>query len=393
MDNKVENFEIDRYCRQMILPEIGKSGQLNLKSATVCLIGAGGLASGCALPLAGAGVGHIGVVDGDKVEESNLHRQIVHSSLKIGMNKANSVKEAINAFNPLTKVSIFEEFLTNRNALEICSQFDLLIDCTDNPKSRYLINDVAVCLGIPLVSGAAIKFEGQLTVYHKTVISKETEDIPCYRCLFPKPTSASAVCSCADGGVLGTVPTIIGALQATEAIKIITCQPGILGRKMLLYNAIDCTFKKVNLRGRQKQCVSCGDEPTITKETLSTYDYDAFLKGSDVILPSRVKLPAENEVTWPEGLKLEKEGSDLVDVRPEEQYDVFSLENFENLKFSNAAETIVKRGKKTFVMCRGGNKSTHVVAKCLELGKTDVFNIVDGLKGYKQSVDKDIPWF
>ena len=196
--------EIERYCRQMLLSEIGSEGQLKLKESKVLVIGAGGLGAPCLLYLSGAGIGKIGIIDGDVVDTSNLHRQVIHNTPNKGLSKSKSAAQAVQLLNPFISITTYEEHLTRNNCLEVCSKYDLLIDCSDNPATRYLASDVAVILNIPLVSGSAVKWEGQLTVYVNDSTNKnEKTDIPCYRCMFPTATPASAVCNCSDAGVFG----------------------------------------------------------------------------------------------------------------------------------------------------------------------------------------------
>ena len=262
----LKKVEVERYCRQVILPEIGPQGQNLISKAKVLVVGAGGLGAPCLMYLAGAGVGEIGIIDGDCVDTSNLHRQIIHTTINKGINKAKSAAQYIQSLNPNLKVNTYEEHLTNKNALQILINYDLLIDCCDNPATRYLTNDICVILNKPLVSGSAVKWEGQLTIYIKDSLNQNNNSLPCYRCLFPIPPPSAAVCNCADAGVFGPVPGVIGTMQANEAIKlIIGAKDKILSRRMLAYDAYEMTFKIFKLRMKKSDCIACGDVEICSK--------------------------------------------------------------------------------------------------------------------------------
>ena len=258
---------VERYCRQMILPEILTKYQLDIINSRVLVIGAGGLGSSCLMYLAGSGIGTIGIVDGDFVETSNLHRQIIHKNDNKGKNKALSASEFIKSYNPLVSVNVYEEHLSNKNAFDIVSTYDIIIDCTDNPASRYLINDIAVLFNIPLVSGSAIRYQGQLTVYvNNTTNKKEINDIGCYRCLFPIPSPTLTVGSCNEEGVFSPVPGTIGILEATEALKILINQKeGLLTNKMLTYDCLEMKFKVFKIKGKKENCKICSKDSILTK--------------------------------------------------------------------------------------------------------------------------------
>jgi adenylyltransferase/sulfurtransferase len=255
-----------RYSRHVILPEIGGVGQRKLLAAKVVLVGAGGLGCPTALYLAAAGVGTMGVVDFDVVDLSNLHRQILHGHANIGKPKVQSFKERITDINPDTRVVAHEEALTSENAMEILSQYDIIVNGSDNFATRYLVNDAAYLLGKPLVDGSIFRFEGQATVF--------MPGKGCYRCLFPAPPPPGAVPSCAEAGVLGALPGTIGLVQATETVKLILSLGEPLVNRLMLYDALDMTFREVKIR-RDPECPLCGDEPTIG----SLIDYEAFCGG------------------------------------------------------------------------------------------------------------------
>jgi len=252
------NEEIRRYSRHLIMPEFGMQGQRRVKEGSVLLIGAGGLGSPLALYLAAAGVGHIGLVDFDVVDESNLQRQIVHGTSTLGIRKTESAKRRLWDLNPHVEVTTYEEQITSENAFELLRPYDVIVDGTDNFPTRYLTNDASVMLGKPNVYGSIFRFEGQATVFHPKAGG------PCYRCLYPEPPPPGLVPSCAEGGVLGVLPGVIGTIQATEAIKLIAGIGEPLIGRLMLYDALAMRFRELKLR-RNPECSVCGDAPTITE--------------------------------------------------------------------------------------------------------------------------------
>ncbi len=258
------NEEAARYSRHLILPEVGMEGQLKLKQAKVAMIGAGGLGAPVGLYLAAAGVGRIGIVDFDVVDASNLQRQVIHGTHDLGRKKLDSAADRMRDINPNVQVDKFDTGLTSENALEILKDYDVVIDGTDNFPTRYLVNDACVLLKKPNVYGSIFRFEGQATVF-------AYEDGPCYRCLYPEPPPPGLVPSCAEGGVLGILPGLIGIVQATEAVKIILGVGETLKNRLLLYDALDMRFRELRLR-RDRNCPVCGDHPTVTK----LIDYQEF---------------------------------------------------------------------------------------------------------------------
>lgn len=415
-NNLLTKEDVERYCRQIILPEIGTEGQLNIKDSKVLVVGAGGLGSPCLLYLAGAGVGEIGIIDGDSVDNSNLHRQIIHSTTNKGINKAKSAAMLIMSFNPLVKINVYEEHLCNENALEICKEYDVIVDCCDNPATRYLTSDISVVLNKPLVSGSAVKWEGQLTIYTKDSIHpKNYNSLPCYRCLFPIPTPSSAVCNCAEAGVFGPVPGVIGTLQANETVKLIInkCDK-LLAKKMLMYDAYDMIFKIFKLRNKKDDCIACGKNPQINKDNIQDYDYNEFVNPKECFIPKRVEIPMNNNIKWKDLYKKINDNINsnmsFVDVRPIEQFNMFKINddkfNFKNVPWKNLKENFnllkkelfteneEKEGNEIYVMCRAGNNSTHAVKFLLEKGYTNVFNIEDGIHGYIKEIDsKNTPFY
>lgn len=312
------NQDIKRYSRQLILSHVGVKGQECIKNARVLVVGAGGLGSSVLLYLAGAGLGNLGIVEYDQVEFSNLQRQIIHDEAKIGMHKADSAKDAITKLNSSINVKIYKEFLTSENIIQIINNYDIIVDATDNVPTRYLLNDAAVLNEKILISGSALQWEGQLTIYNY-------KDSPCYRCLFPDPPPPETVKNCADGGVLGVIPGLIGSLQALEVVKIVIGQEPAYAGKMLLMDGLSGSFRTVKLRSKQTSCVVCGENPTMLK---ILDNYPAFC-GS----PAKDKLPMihilekEDRITVFQYEDLKKENHLLLDVRELMQYDICSLPN------------------------------------------------------------------
>src|SRR2546426_6354710 len=262
---QLTNEEIRRYARHLILPEVGLAGQKKICSTSVMCIGAGGLGSPIAMYLAAAGIGKIGLVDFDVVDYTNLQRQIIHGTEDVGRPKTESAKETINSINPGVEVVIHETRFTSENALDILAQYDIVVDGTDNFPTRYLTNDACVLLKKPNAYGSIFRFEGQASVFAPHLGG------PCYRCLYPEPPPPGMVPSCAEGGVLGVLPGIIGCIQATEILKLALDKGNTLVGRLLLFNALDMKFRELNLR-RDPQCPLCGDSPTITK----LIDYEMF---------------------------------------------------------------------------------------------------------------------
>ena len=392
---------VERYCRQIILPEIGRDGQIKIMNSKVLVIGAGGLGSPCLMYLAGAGIGEIGIVDGDSVDVSNLHRQIIHMSSNKGIKKCQSAKMLINSFNPDIKVNTYEEHLNIKNALAICEKYEVLVDCTDNPATRYLINDVAVILNKPVVSGSAIQWDGQLTVYHKSSIDTINDKLPCYRCLFPIPTPSSAVCNCSDAGVFGPTPGVIGTLQANEVVKLILgYKENILSKRMLIYDGLNMTFRLIKLRNNKDDCVVCGINPKININNIEEYDYKEFVDPKECRIDMRIPVPEQNDITWKEYIEKRTPDSVLIDVRVIEQFNMFNIPETINVpykKFVNDLDILKKdilsKNKDIYIMCRAGNLSTHAVNHLLKNGYDRVYNLKEGIHGYIKEIDNNAPFY
>lgn len=356
--------------------------------------------SGCpsALYLCGAGVGHIGIVDYDTVELSNLHRQIVHQEQSVGVPKAISIKECLEKLNSTIKVTAYEEQLNSQNALQIISEYDIVLDATDNVATRYLLNDACVFASKPLVSGSALQFEGQLTVYNY-------RNGPCYRCLFPKPPPPETVTNCGDGGVIGAITGVIGALQALEAIKIIAGIETCLSGRLILFDGINSIFRNVKLRGKSSNCEVCVEPRKISQ----LIDYEQFcgMRASDKDL--KLQLLPENQRISVEKLYENLQSNEqhlLIDVRSKNEYEICRLERSENhpIKMftnqnSDSRRELVDRIKaeripQIYVVCRRGNDS-QIAAKKLteELADVDVrvYDILGGLHAWTDQIDEYFP--
>ena len=266
-----------RYNRQTLLTEYGENGQIKLKNSKVMIIGAGGLGSSCIMHLAGSGVGKMCIIDNDVVDVQNLHRQVIHNINNVGMNKALSAKKFVNLLNPLVEVIALNESFTNKNAINLCKEYDIIIDCCDNPKTRFLCNDVAVILNKPFISAASVRWDGQIGVYVKNC---KGEKLPCYRCLNPKAPLKENVKKCAQVGVIGTMPAIIGTLEANETIKFILGKDEqILQRKIMIFDGYDNKVKVMKTRNYQDDCIVCGKNKTLNINNITEYDYDSFING------------------------------------------------------------------------------------------------------------------
>lgn len=376
--------EVQRYSRHLIMPEVGLEGQRALRAARVLLVGAGGLGAPLAQYLAAAGIGTLGIVDPDRVDLSNLQRQVIHGSADLGRPKTDSAAEAIRDLNPHVEVLRHPVLLTSENALEILAGYDIVVDGTDNFPTRYLVNDACVLLGRPNVYGSVYRFDGQATVFgHR--------DGPCYRCLFPEPPPPGTVPSCAEAGVLGILPGIVGLIQATEVVKLVLGAGEPLVGRLLLYDALGMTFKELRIR-RDPGCPACGEEPTLTE----LIDYQVFCG-----LPARAE--AETEAAAfeaeiePYELQALLAGGDppvLIDVRePHERLinripgalalPLGSLpEALEDLDLDPQAETVVH--------CLSGARSARACRLLQDAGFARVRNLRGGIRAWVDEVDPDM---
>jgi Dinucleotide-utilizing enzymes involved in molybdopterin and thiamine biosynthesis family 2 len=378
---KLSNDEIRRYSRHLIMPEVGMEGQRKLKAGSVLLIGTGGLGSPLALYLAAAGVGHIGLVDFDVVDESNLQRQIAHGTSTIGVPKTESAKQRLKDLNPYVEVTTYETQITSENALDLMRPYDVVIDGTDNFPTRYLTNDACVMLGKPNVYGSIFRFEGQATVFHPK------EGGPCYRCLYPEPPPPGLVPSCAEGGVLGVLPGVIGTIQATEAIKLITGIGEPLIGRLMLYDALSMRFRELKLR-RNKECPVCGDNPTVTE----LIDYEHFCG----IVPQNDSLGEQYEITpleLAEWLKREDRPY-LLDVRNPHEYEIARIPGVDKLipvdELANHLNEL-DSSREMVVYCKGGTRSARAVNLLKGAGFRKIKNLVGGITRWSDDVDPSVP--
>jgi molybdopterin/thiamine biosynthesis adenylyltransferase/rhodanese-related sulfurtransferase len=365
--------ELARYSRHLILPDVGVEGQKRLKAARVLLVGAGGLGSPLALYLSAAGVGTLGIVDFDKVDVTNLQRQVVHGTADVGRSKIDSAAERIYDINPYVNVERFETRLTSENALEIIREFDIVVDGTDNFATRYLVNDACVILGKPNVYGSIFRFEGQASVL-------ATPEGPCYRCLFREPPPPGLVPSCAEGGVLGVLPGLVGTIQATEAIKLILGIGEPLIGRLLLVDALTAQFRTVKIR-RDPTCPACG-----THEIRELIDYDAFCGGTD---PVTVKEITPREVAQ----KLARgDDFDLIDVREPFEWEIAHIEGARLVPLSTfpAAIRDLDASREIVVQCKVGGRSARAADALIAAGFRNVWNLAGGITRWSDDVDPTI---
>jgi molybdopterin/thiamine biosynthesis adenylyltransferase/rhodanese-related sulfurtransferase len=374
--------EILRYSRHLLIPEVGLEGQEKLKAASVLVIGTGGLGSPVSLYLAAAGVGRIGLVDYDRVDATNLQRQIVHGSATVGQLKVESAKSRLLDLNPGIQVDTYNQPFTSANALEIAAPYDILIDGTDNFPTRYLSNDVAVLLGKPNVYGSIFRFDGQASVF-------DARRGPCYRCLFPEPPPPGLVPTCAEGGVLGILPGTIGTIQATEALKLILGIGDTLIGRLLLYNALDLSFDFVNLRKNPK-CRVCGPNAEIT----TLIDYEAFcgVPGHDHETGSA---GAEWDLTAPElARRLSGEKPPLLlDVREPHELQISALPGALNIPLGTLAARLseLDSAREMVVFCKAGTRSQRALELLASAGFKRLKNLQGGINAWAREVDPSLP--
>jgi len=378
---QLNNDEIRRYSRHLILPEVGLAGQKKICSTSVLCIGAGGLGSPIAMYLAAAGVGKIGVLDFDTVDFSNLQRQIIHGTENVGQSKAESAKVTINRINPGVEVVLHNTRITSENALEIIAQYDIVVDGTDNFPTRYLTNDACVLLKKPNVYGSIFRFEGQASVFAPHLGG------PCYRCLYPEPPPPGMVPSCAEGGVLGVLPGIVGCIQATEILKLALGKGSSLIGRLLLFNALDMKFRELKLR-RDPQCPLCGENPTITK----LIDYEMFCG----ILPEPAN-PAQNpdEVTVQEmkrALDDPKLGIKVIDVRDPDEYQIAHINGVPQIPLGSLPQrfTELDPNQTIYLHCKSGIRSMKALKFLREQGFKYVKSVKGGISAWADEIDHSV---
>ena len=372
------NEEVARYSRHLILPEVGMAGQAKLKQAKVAMIGAGGLGAPVGLYLAAAGIGRVGIVDFDVVDASNLQRQVIHGTKDIGRKKLDSAADRMRDINPNIHIDKFEVGLTSENALEILREYDLVIDGTDNFPTRYLVNDACVLLKKPNVYGSIFRFEGQATVF-------AYEDGPCYRCLYPEPPPPGLVPSCAEGGVLGILPGLIGVVQATEAVKIILGIGETLKNRLLLYDALNMRFRELKLR-KDRNCPVCGDHPTVTK----LIDYQEFCG----IMPQQ-PITEEGAIDAI-GLKQKLDRGDnftLIDVREPHEYQIARIPGSKLIPLGEVPQRLSELDPEAEIVvhCKSGGRSQKAVDLLKANGFKHARNMTGGILAWSDKVDPSVP--
>jgi sulfur-carrier protein adenylyltransferase/sulfurtransferase len=377
---ELSNEEIARYSRHLIMPEVALDGQKKLKQARVLTIGAGGLGAPLAMYLAAAGVGTLGVVDFDVVDESNLQRQIIHGTSDVGRPKMESARDRITDINPNVNVEGFEEPLSSENALDIFKDFDVIVDGTDNFPTRYLVNDACVLSGKPNVYGSIFRFEGQASVFY-------AEEGPCYRCLYPEPPPPGLVPSCAEGGVLGILPGAIGTIQATETVKLILGIGESLIGRLLLYDALGMNFREMKLR-KDPNCPICGQNPTVTE----LIDYQEFCG-----IPQAQAAEQENgvpEITVEE-LKQKLDNGDnvnVLDVREPHEYEVANI-GAKLIPLGELPERLVEldQDENFAIHCKTGGRSARAVQLLQRAGFQNVYNVKGGINAWSEEIDPSVP--
>jgi molybdopterin/thiamine biosynthesis adenylyltransferase/rhodanese-related sulfurtransferase len=365
--------ELVRYSRHILLPQVGEAGQRALKKSRVLLVGAGGLGSPVALYLAAAGVGTLGLVEFDTVDLSNLQRQILHGSSGIGGRKIDSARDRLRDINPNVTIEPYETRLTSENALEIARGYDLIVDGTDNFATRYLVNDTSVLLGIPNVYGSVYRFEGQASVFGAL-------NGPCYRCLFRDPPPPDLVPSCAEGGVLGVVPGLVGTIQATEAIKLILGLGETLVGKLLTIDAMTMSFRTLSIQ-RDPECPACG-----THEITELIDYDEFCAGERSHESTAIQeiQPSQLAARMAKGEALE-----IIDVREPYEWDIGHIPGARLVPLSRIAEEIPRLDKRreTILYCKVGARSLHAAHQLTDAGVRNVRNLAGGILRWIDDVD------
>jgi adenylyltransferase/sulfurtransferase len=376
--------EVRRYSRHLIIPDIGMTGQKRLKNARVLAVGAGGLGSPALLYLAAAGVGTLGVIDFDVVDESNLQRQIIHGQSDVGRSKAQSARDSIQEINPLVNVILHEERLDSDNAMRIFESYDLIVDGTDNFATRYLVNDACVLLGKPYVWGSIYRFDGQASVFW-------AEHGPCYRCLYPEPPPPGMVPSCAEGGVLGVLCASIGSIQVNEAIKLITGVGESLAGRLMIYDALEMSYRTVQVR-KDPECPVCGKEPTITE----LIDYEEFC---GTVSEDAQQAAAGSTITARDLKAMQDRGDDiyLVDVREPNEYEIVSIPGATLIPkgefLSGAALERLPQDKKIVLHCKSGARSAEALAVVKNAGFSDAVHVGGGVLAWISQVDPSLPTY
>ena len=378
--------EVRRYSRHLIIPDVGMAGQKRLKNARVLVIGAGGLGSPALMYLAAAGVGTLGIVDFDTVDESNLQRQIIHGQSDVGKSKAQSAKESVAEINPYVQVVLHTDRLDSSNVLEIFSQYDLIIDGTDNFATRYLVNDAAVLLGKPYVWGSIYRFDGQASVFW-------AEHGPCYRCLYPEPPPPGMVPSCAEGGVLGVLCASIGSIQVTEAIKLLTGVGDPLLGRLMVYDALEMSYRSIKVR-KDPECAICGKNPTVTE----LIDYEAFCgtisdEAADAAVDATISV--RTLADWLDARERGERDFLLVDVREPNEYEINRIPGAVLIPkgefLTGEALERLPSDKQIVLHCKSGARSAEALAIVKGAGYADAVHVGGGVVAWVNQIDPSQP--
>jgi sulfur-carrier protein adenylyltransferase/sulfurtransferase len=377
----LSNDEIARYSRHLILPEVGMEGQQKLKAAKVLCVGTGGLGSPLAFYLAAAGVGTLGLVDFDVVDSSNLQRQIIHSTKDVGRPKLDSAEEKLKALNPHMTIVKYNTMLSSKNALEIFKDFDIVADGTDNFPTRYLVNDACVLSGKPNVYGSIFRFEGQASIF-------ATEEGPCYRCLYPEPPPPGLVPSCAEGGVLGILPGLVGVIQATEVIKLILGQGDPLIGRLLLVDSLGMRFRELKLR-KNPDCPACGTHPTVT----ALIDYEQFCGIQPAAAPNAKLVNGVEQIDVTAFRQQQDAGKDyfLLDVREPHEYKIAQIGGY-LLPLGDLQKRVgeLDKNREIVVQCKSGGRSQKA-AEFLQQSGFKVKNLAGGILAWSDQIDPKVP--
>jgi len=384
--------EVMRYSRHLIIPDVAMDGQKRLKNAKVLAVGAGGLGSPTLMYLAAAGVGTLGVIDFDVVDESNLQRQVIHGQSDVGRSKAQSARDSMLEINPLVQVVLHEERLDSSNVMEIFAQYDLIVDGTDNFATRYMVNDAAFFLGKPYVWGSIYRFDGQASVFWPTAPAGAVEGgAPCYRCLYPEPPPPGMVPSCAEGGVLGVLCASIGSIQTTEAIKLLTGIGEPLVGSLVVYDALDMEYRKIRVR-KDPECPLCGKDPTIT----GLVDYEAFCG----VVSDEAQQAAAGSTILATELKAKMDAGEdflLVDVREPAEYEIVSIPGAVLIPkgeiLDGSALARLPQDRQIVLHCKSGVRSAEALAALKAAGLGNSVHVQGGVLAWAAQVDPSLPTY
>jgi molybdopterin/thiamine biosynthesis adenylyltransferase/rhodanese-related sulfurtransferase len=380
--------EVMRYSRHLIIPDVAMDGQKRLKNAKVLAVGAGGLGSPTLMYLAAAGVGTLGIIDFDTVDESNLQRQVIHGQSDIGRSKAESAKDSVQEINPLIEVVLHQERLDSTNVMEIFAQYDLIVDGTDNFATRYMVNDAAFFLGKPYVWGSIYRFDGQASVFWPTAPGGNA---PCYRCLYPEPPPPGMVPSCAEGGVLGVLCASIGSIQTTEAVKLLTGIGEPLVGSLMVYDALEMEYRKIKVR-KDPECPLCGKNPTIT----GLIDYEAFCG----VVSEEAQEAATGSTILATELKAKMDAGEdfvLVDVREPAEYEIVKIPGAVLIPkgdiLNGSALSQLPQDKQIVLHCKSGVRSAEALAALKAAGLTNSVHVQGGVLAWAAQVDPSLPTY